>query len=231
GDGRSGTRALVAEPKVILFDEPRFNRHGELAIVRGWFETGEHRLPLTTAAPRPIESIAEDLELLGAPLPPVRLGVHDVLALLSKSSLQSMFGDVREEFANWRTLHDQSPQRTLDEMFRYGTADRTVVADVWTLGDPHQSPNYRIVRSREIPFQIVNVRITTRLGVTLTAEVGDVITTDADELKTLALPDAKLWETQRAAHESEVELARRKRNAPAPKAVVPRTRPTVPRRR
>jgi hypothetical protein len=217
------------ERAVILLDEPRFERHGELAIVRGWFETGEHWLPLTTDMPRPMETIAADLEVLGAPLPPVRLGVHDVLALLSKSSLQSMFGDVREEFAHWRTLHEESPQRTLDERFPYGTADRTVVADVWTLGDPDQSPNYRIVRSREIPFQVVNLRITTRLGVTMTAEVGEVIAPDAAELAAITLPSAASWKGKRAAHETKVGLARRKLNAVAPKAGAP-IRPIRPRR-
>jgi hypothetical protein len=218
------------ERAVILIDEARFQRHGELAIVRGWFETGEHWLPLTTDMPRPMETIAADLELLGAPLPPVRLGVHDVLALLTKTSLQSMFGDVREEFANWRTLHEESPQRTLNEKFRFGTADRTVVADVWTLGKANQNPNYRIVRSREIPFQIVNVRITTRLGVTLTAEVGDVIAADAAELADLALPDAATWEFHKEAHETKVELARRKQNAAAAPKAGPPLRPIRPRR-
>lgn len=202
----SATTGTHREEALLLVDEDLFRKDGEIVAPRGWFIFGTHRLPFTTTEPRPIERIEEELHFLGDPLPPLRVGVHDVLALISKTPLQSMFGGLRREFAHWRSLAGVSP-KPMPEEWSYGTAGQTVAANIWSVGTEGTAPWYRIVRSPEIPFDFVDVKVAAG-GMTLTASVDQVIALSPEELARMELPDAATWAAAVAEHKKRIDAAR-----------------------
>ena len=125
-----------------------------------------------------------------------------------KTPLQSMFGDLRTEVARWSSLKDATPKSVPQPEYVYGSAGKSVAADIWTIGEKGTAPSFEIVRSHEVPFDFVNVVITTNMGITLTASTTEVVSLSEHELASISLPDAAAWDALADAHRKKVAAAR-----------------------
>jgi hypothetical protein len=122
---------------------------------------------------RPID---EALHFLGTTaLPPLRLGVHDVATLVFDAPFRSPFEPVRRQFAAHVTKNNLQLEPEYLENYWLAKAGVRIDARKYELPAAMDTPGFAIIRSDEMPFDFVQVNLTTAAGTRLTALVDRVM--------------------------------------------------------